>query len=433
MINNEFVIRFSKRNAVLFMALILLILIEYHFCYIVPYPSFLSNLFWGRRQYILLGGIGVLWAYICFYRNSQYLKQYGKRLFAFVSIYLLCWFLQVLLSWWRYPQEIRDVISVSARFLCIAYVMPFFLLFIRENGPQKFMNSINIISLIWEVVLILQQYIYVKTGSFIFDMATFFSNSEHASVYLKIGNFRVGINAFGCLMIIYNFEKIYSKTKNKREKIFSLICFLIGIYTLIFIQQTRIYIIVVAICIVTIILIKGGKIKDQLFKISFVIAIALFILESPLVKEFVESFSLTGDKQWSTQARLYSLQYYYECIKNNPILGNGFTSDSLFYIAHGNMGQADYSDVGLFGLVAETGIFSLFFFIYPVIRMIRILYGIKKSKKKILALDIAILVFVFCTSITLVLTDVSRIICFSFIIAYFEYRKFESEQTLLCQ
>ena len=47
-------------------------------------------------------------------------------------------------------------------------------------------------------------------------------------------------------------------------------------------------------------------------------------------------------------------------------------------VAHGLLGTAFTSDVGFIGLLAETGLFSLVFFVIPIIRMIYVLVKTKE-------------------------------------------------------
>lgn len=424
----QLVIHYKKYALEVFILIIVLLLLYYHFFYIIPYPPAIASIFSGRRQYIVLGIVGIFLAYYCMYQYHKLLSNNLKSLFWLISGYILCWMIETIFSWFYYQQDLASILSAGCRFLCIVYIIPFLVIFIRDKGINSFFKVLNVMSLIWCLILIYQSNIYRQTGKVLFDLSTYFYNSAGTDIRILNGNIRIGIYSFGNILFLYNFDRVYSGILKNKEKIFTLVCLIAGGYCIIFIQQTRLYIIIIAVCIAVIILSKKGNWKNQFLKVIFLIAVTAFIIYSPYVLQLIESFSVTGNGRWSTNARLYAISYYLKCIANNPIFGNGFTSDTLYYsLAHGN-GLAQYSDVGFLGLFAETGLFSIYFYIVPLGRIISNLRYVKKKRGNITSFDKALFVFLLGTSATLIMTDQPRIISFAFIIAFYEFKRYQIKE-----
>lgn len=415
-------IKYNKKTLGLNMFLMLVLLLNYHFLYIIPYPNFLDALLKGNKYFVLIGIAGIILASYCIQFKKNVIANESKKIITVFFVYLICWGVEVFYSLIKYNQDINSVLGAGGRLLLLTYAIPFFVVFIYEGGTEKFWERINVITLIWSVLIICQSLIYAKQGMIIFDFGTYFRENTGEEVKLLNGSIRMTMFSFGNLMIIYNFDKVYMTKSSLRSKIWHIICLSVGIYSLIIVQQTRVYTIVVVICFVTIILIKGKSWKDKLLKIIILILCWLFLLNSSFVSDLIRSFSITGENRWSTQARLYAVMYYVDCIKQSPIFGNGFLSEIQYYTKiHGTTGQAQYSDVGILGLFAETGIFSIVFFIVPVYFIIKSII-ILKREKILMSLDVVVFVYVIATSATLILTVGRYCYTFAFILAYYAYR-----------
>lgn len=361
-------------------------------------------------------------SYYCLQRYSKLFEEQGKKYLIFISSYILCWIIECIYSWANYNQDISSILGTGGRLLFLVYFVPFLVLFIRDNGPEQFLKIINLVTLIWAIIIAVQSIVYKNSGTIIFDLKAYFLENTGEEIKLLNNSIRITLFSFGNLMIVYNFYVLYSKKAKEKINRFSLICLIVGLYSMIVVQQTRMYIMVIALCFAVIILSKKENWKSQLLKIVFIVCVVWFVLYSPLFNEFISSFSTTGDNKWSTQARLYAVSYYWECFNIRPIFGNGFLSDANYSsIIRGSLGLAHYSDVGLLGLVAETGLFSIFFYIIPVIIIIKNIIKLKKNDR-LNSFDLAVLAYIIATSLTLILTVNKYSYTFAFIFAYFEYR-----------
>ena len=104
-------------------------------------------------------------------------------------------------------------------------------------------------------------------------------------------------------------------------------------------------------------------------------------------------------------------------------MGYGWPSDAGYsQVAHGLLGTAYTSDVGFIGLLAETGLFSLVFFVIPIVRMVYVLYKTKEMPLDAMRMFLMVLIiYLLATSATVIITDGSRCLAFPVIMALYEY------------
>jgi len=103
-------------------------------------------------------------------------------------------------------------------------------------------------------------------------------------------------------------------------------------------------------------------------KIGFIVGICLFAYLTDYIGDFLETFSLTATRSYSTVARLYALDYYWKYFLSHPLFGFGFADGVRFYsIVHGD-GRASISDIGIFGQLGKYGLTIILIYVYPLIR-----------------------------------------------------------------
>ncbi|WP_242954150.1 hypothetical protein [Clostridium puniceum] len=125
-------------------------------------------------------------------------------------------------------------------------------------------------------------------------------------------------------------------------------------------------------------------------------------------------------------ARTEALNYYIEKIINNPIIPIGLLNEAnnleRFYIIHGKQGYLYESDVGIVGLAVTLGVVGLVWFILLIIKLFRIIIYVYRKKKLNEYIElVGIITFVIINVITLIITDIERIICLPVILAIFEH------------
>lgn len=403
-----------------FMSIILVyssVLVSYHFFYLIKYSDFLSRaLSYYNNSLIII----VLSFMTILFSHQTGIKS--KWLLRYLTVLLVSVIILFINAMARYP---RQGIFMSMRTAGIFYVVilsvPIFWIFIAR-GAGRFFGFINIVSTVWNVLVIIQNHVYSVSGEFIFDFESFF---DAYGIGIRNDSIRLSIGLYGFFTVIYNFYQYYVEKKNT-VKYIHLLCLLIHLYSCIVCSQSRALEFILAVCIMTMIILGSNTIKTKVIEISS-ICVALFVLlATDLVQNYLNSFLVNGHIDYSTKARLYAVDYYINCFFSNVLFGNGlaYTGNGSYYseVEHGARGWAYYSDVGIFGLIANVGLFAIIIYLIPVARMGWILKKIH-SKYSIseMVFPTTIFVYIIITSLTLIMTDVMRVQLFALMIGYFEY------------
>lgn len=401
----------------------IIFVLDYQCFYLFEYPSFMSFLK-GNKLELIISAIGFFLTIVC-YNNYRYFnaKLYNKLL-KYYFICILVWMVLVVYSSILYPlQPISKSIGYHACLMYIGLAIPVLTLFYLKGNADTIFNIMNIIAFIWYVLLIYQRVVYINSGEFIFNFEEIFS-SQTRSIERDYG-IRISLRSLGNIMILYNFNTVLKHSKKGKAYLFSIIQFIMGLYGIIFIQQTRGMIFVVAISLAVIAIISSNKASKKTIVCSMVIIICGILLYSGVITDFLSSFSLeySNSERLGTSIRLEAIQYYLKCFVDTIFMGNGF-ADGLYYesIQQGKEGIFFYSDVGIFGLFGEIGVSAILFYIIPLYRSIKT--GIRiylKRKKTEYSFYIGLVVYLVGTSVTLIITTDTLAVAFPVIIALTEY------------
>ncbi|WP_026524029.1 O-antigen ligase family protein [Butyrivibrio sp. MB2005] len=402
----------------------IIMLFYYHWFYLIKYPRIISFLFQGHRFYVIFGTIALFLASYYLLAKQAIFKNRYKKILIQCLIYLAAWLIEVFYSWVAYDQSIDEAVSNGANLLMVFFFVSFLVIFIRYGSIRYIFNIINIFVFIWAIIVIIQSINYRISGNVLFDMISYFQNTSGVDLKTYKGNLRVSLLSFGNISIIYNSLQIRISRLNRKSTIKALIMVITELYVVIFVQQTRMYSLTLLICFFAVLLFRKNNLRAFLSKMLLAFFVSIVMVYTSVIANFVDSFSITGNNRWSTLARLSAIDYFLSCIMQRPLFGNGFLSEEKYYaIIHGTSGEAYYSDLGLLGMIAETGTMSLILYVFPV-ALIFYKLTILKKKEMINDLDIALFTFIIGTSFTLILTTGSNCIAFGFLIAYFEFRTY---------
>lgn len=320
----------------------------------------------------------------------------------------------------QYPlQKFRNTIQQASPFFVISMTVPLLVLFIRQGGTEKFMRFLNGIAAVWYVIILIQRYVLSISGSYLFGFS-YYASENIFSYTARVG--RILIPLYGNIMIIYNFVKMYAGILNKKVCKFNVILFILGMYCMIFIDQSRAMLLVIILSILVIILL--GK-KPLLFKEKEILLFFILLPASLLcgvIPKFIASFSTKGDMAVSTIARLREIQYFWECFCNNPLFGNGLSIHEAYsHVEHSNFG-AWYCDVGIIGLMAHTGLCTVVIYIIPLVHMLKRAIQIykKSSDREVVFFSAGIAVYMLASSATIIITD-AGVFFLPIVFAYLEY------------
>ena len=397
------------------------ILLNYHFLYLFDYPKLLKTIFITYLDcFIAFEGI-VLWL-ICVnnYRNT-YTRMCGWLRKYMVYIFLMCIAVFCYSVIVYNQQSINQTFRIGCRFLYPLLSIPILVIICREKGINNLFKFLNIISACWYVLMILQKIVFNSSGALIFNMSDIFSTDNIAT---RNSGIRLSLQAFGNIVLLYNFSNIYSGKVKGKKVIFPIIQCALGLYCVIFIQQTRMQILIDFLCIALVVLFNGKTKSKQIIKAIAIVAGGIFIYICPAVSNFFASFT-SSEFQYSasSMARSYAVKYYISVLIQYPIFGLGWAFEGQYFqLLHGSMGYAYSSDVGFLGLLSDIGIFAFGYYIWPLIRIIKKLFQCKFRKvAKYNPFAVVLVAYVFLSSFTLIITDGGRAISYAVILAVFEF------------
>ena len=323
-----------------------------------------------------------------------------------------------------FNQNISSTLSVAYPYFLIVLAIPLLCIFLRENDYNSVFRVLNCFAFIWYVLVLVQSIIFPRI-----ILPSYFVNAETSlNMYYRSNRLRMDLQMYGNLMIIYNFYMVYVNRLPKKYKIWNWLLLALGLYELIIIQQTRMYILCVAFCLLVIIITYGKGLRGLTRRIVVLLLVAVMISQTTYVTDILNSiFSSASELFASTRARLYSLTYYLNYYKTHPIFGFGFINGSLHPdIVHGELGYAYIDDVGIVGQLVRLGIFVVPIYFVLIIRFFKTLMLIKLySENKEFVFFSMLFAYIIVTSATLIMLDSQRILLYPVSFSVFEFKKMQ--------
>lgn len=423
--SGKFVIKYKKRALPLLVLIVAILLLDKHFFYLFKYPHVIAQYFSGNYFHIILGIVG-LFFFLLISRTSFVKENQGIRFCWNYSLWIyLAWFTLTLYSIVIYPnQTVMQTISEGAFLLVIPFAIIILYYIEKYNTFNELLNILNVMYFVWCILIVLQQISYASKGTLIFDFKTLIGED----IRLREYGLRLSLTSMGNIMLLYNFSKLIGDKTSKKNRLVSSVLTILGIYCVIFVQQTRMFMIADFLAMIVIYFASLGK-KPSLKNIVgiFVFFIGLFFfLDSGIVQQLLNSFTNSNSEQFaSTTIRISAISYYLKCFANSPIWGNGFArSEYYYYIEHGftDGGYYYYSDTGIIGVIANMGLIGLFIYLVPLVRNVKTSIKIMRHKRTIEGnFFLGLVVWLIITSISLIVFAKSSIITFAIVIAIGEH------------
>lgn len=416
------VLKFKVKPTPIFVLIVFIILCWYHFFYLVSFTDGIESLLKNENLITIVVIFSLLFCIYTLFLKAEIRKKYSQHI-KYLSVLLLCVACLLLYTSFKYPNQDLFISIKSST----VFMMPIFSLIIimyMEKGGniENILRIMNVAATLWYIIIIVQVFLNNLNLGFFGDFKTYLSQ------YYNEGNYglRINLHVFGNFMIIYNL--ICTKYNQKIvSKIFHLADFLLGVFCLIFIQQTRALIFYMVVCIaIWMFMFSERSLKTRMLQIILLLLAFYLICFTDLFHDFFSSFSLSGERAFSTSARLYAIDYYMDCFQKNPLFGNGFAdgwiTSEYFYIEHGSRGIAYYSDVGIFGLLGNIGLCSIVVFIYPITRMIFVWKNkTTELSRKIKVIMLMMIVYFIATMPTYIVTNGRNSLFFAIAIGAYEY------------
>lgn len=235
----------NKTNAVYISFFLILAIMDINVFYLIPIEGNLSWI-WGVYRKLLL----VIVAFMLFVwskaweHTTSFMKNYVVAMMTSLSII-------VVTSVLRYDTNpLKYVLLEASYFLLIFLAFPIYRFMVR-NGKNSFFSTLNIVAFIWYVICIMQVLIYSVTGNFFLYVDHLFRND----------NLRFSLKSVGCVMVVYNFCKIWTERDKKIG--FNLLQFCLGMYCVFFIQQTRAFFLAIGGAIVAVLLLYPTTVSKK--------------------------------------------------------------------------------------------------------------------------------------------------------------------------
>ena len=398
-------LRLKKFNFTVAGIIVLLVIMDINMFYLIDIPQPLTHL-WGTYNKSLLVIISIaLFAWTRGFWNSDlFIKKYTIALCMSVAI------VAIISSQVYAGNRIYNVLIECSQYFLVFLAFPLLKLVRKENGYDRILYAINVITLVLYILYILQSIAYEKNGTLFL----------HVNENLRNNALRMSLKSFGNVMIIYNFCRLWFDS-NYKHKIFSLIQFILGIYCLLFIQQTRAYYFVIAISLIVVLLFCGSSSSKKIRNIAIIILFSVMLFSSGLFDQFLGSFGENSDMYGNTLVRMNAIGYFWEEFVHSPLWGHGIiTTAQYFTIRTGPLGSYFYADVGIIGLMAQFGIFSFVIYVWPMLRWGRHILRHLRSGK----LDpflIAMYIYMLASTPSLLCVNQALCIIWPFSLAFFAY------------
>lgn len=396
--------------------IVLTILLDSCFLYLINLPGKLSE-FQSSTSKIVEGAFIIIVVVLCIAnkRMQSIMQYYGKFLKKYLLLYVASIFFVTLATKIRYPDG-----SNWATYMMIQYMIPIFacviILYLHYAGEQSLFDILNEFLTLWYIVLILQALLYNASG-------VVFLTSLQRNLLIREENIRVGLGAFGNIMLLYNFCKVvYPAEKRKFLEIINLI---LGLYCMLVIQQTRMFTIIILAIFAYIIACQSKKINNLLKNILIITLTCIVIYNTGFLNNLFSTFS-SADYEGSSIAREYAITHYLSVFIENPLFGFGFASPQDYSsLVRGALGIAAVDDVGIIGQMSRFGIFAFIIIVPVLIRMFRICYRLKRVKYKYYMVFFSFAIYTLLTCMTLCILDTQRLLLLPFLLGLFEYVNYQ--------
>lgn len=370
------------------------------------------SILWGTYNKLLPGLLcfGLfLTVILCVRDKVSFNKSFIYSFSLLSAISVVC---VVFLSGLRYPDIglLSLLIETSHYWFLFLSVPLLYYLCNEEHGYEKIISLLNTIAMITYIIVIIQLVVYSRYGIYFLVKELLFRNQT----------VRLGLGCFGNAMILYNFDRFYN---GSRKRTVYLLMAVVGMTAMLLVQQTRGYTIAVVIALGVIVLMNNRTTLKVLLNVLIIVGVFIYLIYSGIFADLL--ISLNPEQGENIGVRLIAVDYFWKEFIQNPLIGHGLAiGDQYRYIARSSTGLCFYSDVGVVGSLAQYGLFYLIIYIWPMIRMGQIakeLFANKQARQ-----EHAFLIGLYCllllTSVSLVVTDMSRMLLFPFCIAIFEYQ-----------
>lgn len=382
-----------QKKKILQFFIILTLLSVIRFFYVLPLPSILAGYYSNLYLFTIVSMLTIC-IYFLLYKVKMY--SYGLEIILFFLILLINAIFMI--SFYNYSWF--KVVGNLSYFIILADYFPF-MKYIEIYGVKKFIKIIETISLILGIILISQEIIYYLTGH-IFLKITVPANFSGRFYGVSEGFIRISV-----ILSAYSIINSDFKIKNS----LSWLNLISSISCIIFVDQSRIYLVSVVAASLIMIALKFRS-KLSLRKIFIVILSVVGVVLAAMSIRTTLNDPLDG----SNFARRDAISYYLLQMQRHVFTGLGVIvpgQDSWYFnFLRGPQGIYYYTDIGIFGIYASLGIFGAIWYIWVHVKGLFI-------KSKYSLLKYGLFVESICSFFTLSYLDKGRLISMVLFLVFF--------------
>lgn len=393
----------------------LVILCEYYFFYVVPFPASVQKFFTYKNK------IGLLFFIILAYLSVRILNSNKQKVGIFnnyVILFLCLIFISVIYCINKYEFAKSELIVPLVAFISILWFVPLSL-YLR-NHMGYFVMSLTYTNIIAGIIVLIQGiYFFISQNVFLHVYEIY----QPGIFPVRNGLLRITyLGTVMSLSCVVSIGILFSE-RSKHKKLHITNCIITFLYFLL-VSQTRMYIFCLTLVVVILFIKKNFKLTSNSLLKLFLFTICFVFVYFFVLRDYAYDIIrplLNGSYQYdgSYYARIDAISYFFNTIKENTFLGLGILEPGRFtdnYATfHGPTGHAVMTDVGLLGSVARLGIPILIWYIFLLFK----LYWLQHISNNFLLTSI--FYFILFTSVSLIVLDPQRIFFLSTSLAIFNY------------
>lgn len=348
-----------SKNSLEKILIIILLLSSTRFFYITPLPKF----FLQKASNVMCGAFFATLIFITFILINKKIKlgEYGIEIWILYALVLInCVYMYL-----TYGYAIINLFYCIVPFLVLLGYFPIVQFAKDEKNYDYLLKAIEVIALILSIILLFQKYRYDKTNSIFLKISL---------PTIFIGRFYDVSEGIVRIAVIISAYKIIIKKAN----VLSYINFILCILSIILVDQSRIYLLSVFIGIFVMI-ITNMLFSDKKGNIFIYILLAMFgiFLISSIYASLTSTLNNVNDG--SNYARRDAMKYYLYVIKDHLWTGLGLyvpnIGEAYSDFIKGPLGIYNYSDIGIFGILASLGLGAVIWYIWCLIKGIFISFS----------------------------------------------------------
>lgn len=378
------------------------------FFYLAPLPQILAQ---QGSNVLLLAIVTTItfFIYLLFISYRDY-GRFGKE----IAILYLIVLWNAIYMYKTYDYGLGQIEWEMIPFLILLGYYPLTYL-ISNYGLDSFAKIVEIVSIILGIVMLTQALIYKFNGDIFLNIVVP-SNFSGRFSGICDGVMRIGV-----------LVSMYQLIKRRESMHLHILNFVISLLCIIFVDQSRIYLMSVLIGILFMVIAKDYSKRKTYF--DYLIYLLSFIAILIFLQVIINSLlnTLADAYNGSNYARKYAIEYFFSQYPTHFWSGLGIVvpdeHDIYYNLITGIYGIYNYNDVGIFGLMASMGISAVIWYFWIIIKSFILT---RKSKYKLL--NIGLIVELLVSIFTMSYLDRGRLISLMMFLAIIGSGQYNNEQ-----